>query len=508
MESINSKRGIIYCRVSSVEQVAGTSLDSQEQFCREYAQRNEIEVVKVFIEKGESAKTIHRTEFTKAIALCANKKSKIDYFIVYKLDRFARNQEDHVATRAFLKKSNTELRSATEPISEDPTGKLMEGIISVFAEFDNNVRTERTKAGMQACTRKGIWVWKAPLGYHKPRGATNIEPDPNTAPYILLAFEEYSKGTYTYKSLASYLAERGFQTSQGKFPSKQLMEKILKNPIYTGIINMWGERSKGAFDPIVSVKLFEGCGNSRQKNSNHATSPRSTSNPLFPLKKITACSGCKQPFTASSPTGKQGKKYPYYHHFRQDCAKARFIPKENFEQSFVEHLNNITPTKRYEKLFKGVVLNIWQSNYKKFDENNARVRKGIDRLEGERQKVFSLHRKGIYTDEEFIDQKKRVNSRIDQKHLLLQESRVEEFNMEEALNYCFRFVGKTSKTWIKGDLETKIRFQKMIFKGKTEFDGEKFGNPELSPIYALNKEYAGKKSKLVAPRGIEPLFSG
>ncbi len=64
----------------------------------------------------------------------------------------------------------------------------------------------------------------------------------------------------------------------------------------------------------------------------------------------------------------------------------------------------------------------------------------IERLEQERQKVFEFHRSGKYTDDEFLEQKNKINQAINQKHLLLQESRVEEFDMEAALNYCFEYV--------------------------------------------------------------------
>ena len=71
------KNGIIYCRVSSLEQVDGTSLESQERMCKEYAKRENVNVLQIFIERGESAKTADRTEFIKAISLCSNKKNKV-----------------------------------------------------------------------------------------------------------------------------------------------------------------------------------------------------------------------------------------------------------------------------------------------------------------------------------------------------------------------------------------------------------------------------------------------
>ena len=134
--------------MSSTEQVENTSLESQERLCKEYAKREEIDILTVFVERGESAKTADRTEFKNAINFCVNKKNEVNYFIVYKLDRFARNQTDHVSVQAILKKLGVSLRSATERIDETPMGRVTEGILSVFAEFDNNVRTERSKGGM------------------------------------------------------------------------------------------------------------------------------------------------------------------------------------------------------------------------------------------------------------------------------------------------------------------------------------------------------------------------
>lgn len=135
--------------------------------CREYAKRENIDVLAVFVDRGESAKTADRTEFMKAISFCSQKKIKVDTFIVYKFDRFARNQFDHMTVRT-LKKYGTELRSVTEPIDNTPMGKMMEGILSTFAEFDNNVRT-KIYNGMRERFKQGIWCWQAPIGYTRHR---------------------------------------------------------------------------------------------------------------------------------------------------------------------------------------------------------------------------------------------------------------------------------------------------------------------------------------------------
>ena len=48
-------QGIIYTRVSSDEQVKGTSLEFQEDLCKKYCHDKGIEVVSVYREEGESA---------------------------------------------------------------------------------------------------------------------------------------------------------------------------------------------------------------------------------------------------------------------------------------------------------------------------------------------------------------------------------------------------------------------------------------------------------------------
>jgi hypothetical protein len=56
----------------------------------------------------------------------------------------------HTPLRSFLKSLGISLRSATEPIDDKSTGKLMEGVLAAFAQFDNDVRSDRTRAGMKA----------------------------------------------------------------------------------------------------------------------------------------------------------------------------------------------------------------------------------------------------------------------------------------------------------------------------------------------------------------------
>ncbi len=461
------------------------------------------------MELGESAKTADRTEFAKAINYCTSKKGRTSYFVVYKLDRFSRKAEDHLMIRAVLSKAGTELRSVTEPINETATGKLMETVIAGFAEFDNNVRTERTKNGMIQRVQEGIWVWTPPLGYHKPvRGKkTNIVPDPLVAPLIRAGFEEYAKGGRTYKALAAFWTRQGLLTKRGRPIKLQEVQKMLRNPVYCGTIRAFGGEWNGGFEPIVSRQLFLAC---QDKVGNSSWSaPRLTDNATFPLRKLVICSECGTTLTGSSTRGRQGKRYPYYHHSKKNCTRPKTIPKEKFEKAFLECLAKVEPNKKYEHLFKAVITDIWKTNHKNLDDQKSSVRRNIEKLEIEKQRIFELHRAGTYSDQDFKEQRAIVAGKMEVQYSLIEEYRGEEFNMDEALEYCFDFVGKATKTWLEleGNYPARIRFQNLIFKARLTFDGEEFGNTKLSPIFQLKATSRGEKSLLVAPRGVEPLFT-
>ena len=96
------KTALLYLRVSSDAQVRtdhegdGLSLDAQRDACTRKADSLGARVVEEFVERGESGKaTIRRSAL--AALLTRLKAGDIDYVIVHKVDRLARNRADDVA---------------------------------------------------------------------------------------------------------------------------------------------------------------------------------------------------------------------------------------------------------------------------------------------------------------------------------------------------------------------------------------------------------------------------
>jgi len=124
---------VIYVRVSTKEQTENLSLPTQLRACEEYCRRQGYDVLERFHEEGESAKTTDRSQLQALLKYCRTHKGKVHFVVVYNLTRFAREKYDHFALRAHLKSLGISLRSATEPIDDTSTGKLMEGVLAAFA---------------------------------------------------------------------------------------------------------------------------------------------------------------------------------------------------------------------------------------------------------------------------------------------------------------------------------------------------------------------------------------
>ena len=150
---------VIYVRVSTKEQTENLSLPTQLRACEEYCRRQAYEILERFHEEGESAKSTDRSQLQNLLTYCRLNKSRVHFVVVFNLTRFARDKYDHFALRSHLQSLGISLRSATEPIDDTFTGKLMEGVLAAFTQFDNDVRSDRTRAVMKAALELGRWVF-------------------------------------------------------------------------------------------------------------------------------------------------------------------------------------------------------------------------------------------------------------------------------------------------------------------------------------------------------------
>ena len=124
----------------------------------------------------------------------------------------------------------------------------MEGVLAAFAQFDNDCRSDRTRAGLKAALEIGRWVFLAPIGYlNAPRAmGKSLMPDPERAPLVRRAFEEYATGRFTKQQLLKQSRASGLTNRRGRPLTSQAIGVLLRNQLYAGIVDVteYGVRGK------------------------------------------------------------------------------------------------------------------------------------------------------------------------------------------------------------------------------------------------------------------------
>lgn len=178
-EGMTPKRAVIYLRVSTSEQATkggqseGFSIPAQRDANKKKAQSLGAIVVKEFVERGVSGTSTNRPALKAMLRYLEEEDGSIDYVVVHKIDRLARNRADDVAITAKLDECGARLVSTSENIDQTPGGLLMHGIMSSIAEFYSKNLANEVVKGMTQKVRAGGTIGKAPIGYLNVRKIIN-----------------------------------------------------------------------------------------------------------------------------------------------------------------------------------------------------------------------------------------------------------------------------------------------------------------------------------------------
>jgi site-specific DNA recombinase len=502
-------RAVIYCRVSTKDQVQNLSLATQKKACIEYCQRSGYDVDQVFVEEGESAKTADRTELKNLLTYCRQNKGRVQAVVVYALSRFAREKYDHHVLRATLANLRITLRSSTEPIDDSSTGKLMEGIIASIAQFDNDVRSERTVAGMKARLERGGWTFPSPLGYMKStdsRNSKTIIPDPNRAPLIARAFDMFSTGLHSKQAVLDAVTRLGLSTKRGKPLSGQSFNQLLRKPIYVGILEVpgWGIRQPSNAPALVSRDVFDKV--QALLNGRRLTiTPRLRRHPDFPLRNFVRCMRCDRPLTGSWSKGRK-QRYAYYRCQNQTC-KSVNVRREVMERLFVDYLSQLKPRSDYLKLFTEIIIDVWKEKQAQATMQYEAARGRFNALKERKQILVEafLYRQAI-DRATYLEQLDRLNEEIALAEINERDARIEQMDLHAAVTFGEFVLLNAARLWAQLGLEQKQRLQQAVFPRGVQFGNGVYRTTETSMVFFDLETGQPENEGLVALTGIEPVF--
>lgn len=506
-------KAIIYTRVSSKEQVdEGHSLESQKRQAYEYAAQHNLIIVKHFEERGESAKTIERTQLQSMMKYVAAHRGEIDTLLVYKLDRLSRDTADYLLLKQFFDKSNVTLVSLTERIDDTPSGRVMEKMISTFAQYDNELRAERSKGGMVEGVRSGRWMWKAPLGYVNTRvnGAKNIALDPREdyASTLAAAWSLIDAGcseTETLRTLNGILEDKHYPTLR-----IQSLSRMLRNKLYIGVVEGFGLSTKSSsITPLLDESLFWRVQNILDGNKNQGNK-YSKINPLYPLRGVLRDKNGHK-MTGSSPRG-NGGVYPKYH-----CPKCKGMKisydVSRVDSEFIEYSKRITIKNDIKAALKEAILLNLGNEALTNEKEVKKLNKRLVAIKAEKGIVVQKNIMNILPDQTTREQLAEYEREEASIKMRLHQFEAKSEDADELLSFGINKLSNLAETFAAiDDPAVRFRFQKWLFPTGLSYDGEKFGTTTLPLILRVKQNtLAGAlpdKSLLVIPPGIEPGLPG
>ncbi len=521
MKKEEVKIAVGYVRVSTEEQVQGTSLGSQAKAIKEYAKKTlGITMLdeNIFSEEGVSAKLIDRPELAKLLDFCARNKGTVTHCIVWKVDRLARKAEYHHLIKAQLAKFGVKLVSVTEPISDDPTGNLMDGILASFAQFDNEIRLLRTTGGMKARTEQGGWPHDAPIGYVKwrtPTGITSVKPNlaDEMANKVTSFLNEFSTGSYTVEQARDLAYTMGVRDKNGKMLRWQTTKNMLQNVLYTGYVKSKytnGEKIRGVHDALISEGVY--IKNQNIMHGNTKTLSKQAKED-WPLRGGFLQHTCGRSMTGGT-TKKiaSGTRYACSHCRARTLGRAVSTQKTIVHAQFIELLETVAPTENVQKLFKEIVLRVWNDEFKEALSVSGRIETEFAALKNKKSRILDLYIENKLTEQEKTDRLLQLDT--DAGMLELQRIDMDSYvnEKEQIIDSALLFMSEPASYWNLASLPLKKRMQDLLFPEGLVYDCEEgFRTPVLSNTHLLIKEIAlsgDENPTLVAPTRIELVTSG
>jgi putative DNA-invertase from lambdoid prophage Rac len=142
-------RAGLYARVSTIDQ---QTLPMQNRALREYAVRRGWTIALQVREVGSGeAKREAREKLLEAA-----RRREIEVVLVWRLDRWGRSVTDLLTTLQELEHLGVGFVSITEALDlTTPAGRAMAGLLAVFAEFEKEILSERTRAGLAHARQNG-----------------------------------------------------------------------------------------------------------------------------------------------------------------------------------------------------------------------------------------------------------------------------------------------------------------------------------------------------------------
>jgi site-specific DNA recombinase len=532
---------VIYLRVSTNKQAdkdidpEGYSLPAQRESCYRKAEQLGVEVVDEYMDRGESAKTADRPQFQAMLARIRDDRD-INYVILDKVNRFARNRRDDANILFELRRCGCQLISVKENVDETPAGTLMHGILATIAEYESRNNGAEALKGMTRKAKVGGTPGRAPIGYfnvgrrlESGGEMRTVEVDPDRAPLVQWAFEEYATGRWTLTTITEELQMRGLMAlphGRGRKPGpvqRSHVAAFLSNRYYLGYVSFNGVEYDGRHQPLVNQVLFDEVQEVFQERRLAGEKVRTHNHYL---KGSVFCGRCGSRLCLTQSKG-HGGTYLYFfcigrQRKRTSCDQS-FVQAHVIEAAVESYWKTVRLPQAVQDTIRNGLRVEFDRQRKHAEPEIAHARRRLQELEQERKRLA----RGVIDGSIPGDLARESHERLDQERVhaerVLDTVMVVWERIEGTLTQALEFIGRCDEVYRRGG--TRIRrlanqtlFEKLLVQDDavagailrepwatlvtTEFVEQMRSNTKNPG--RLSSGRGVKTGSLVPPAGLEP----
>ena len=380
-------------------------------------------------------------------------------------------------------------------------------MIAAVAQFENDLKRERTIERMKAAAGNGRYMWKSPVGYRNGTN-TSLVLDDSKAPLVRQAFELFVTGRFSKREVLDKMLALGLTSRNGRPLTPQSFGNILRNPTYCGrlVSQKWEFSGGGDWRPIVSEATFDQVQALLSGKRGGSAGRRKRDHEDFPLRRIVKCEECKKPVTGSWSKGKAGKRYAYYRCRERGCSSFN-VSKDTMEATFVELLESLRPKAVYLALFREIVRDVWKQRRVEAGAFRRTLEKRVVSV-GERiEQLVEAHVHAKSIDRQTYETRMtREREALALARLELHDAELDELDVEGVLAFAERLLTNAARLWPSLDLGHKVKLQSAMFPSGLEFDGDSFRTPELTSVFSYLRAIESQSEGVASPTGFEPVF--
>ena len=355
----------IYERVSTEDQAQeGFSIKAQIDKLKSYALVKEWEIYDIYADEGISGKNIvDRPAINRLIDDIEN--GKVKNVLVFKVDRLTRSTKNLIELVELFEENNCTFNSLTESIDTDtPSGRMFLKIIGIFAEFERENLSARTKLGFERKAKEGYTLANNIIsyGYTKEKGQKVQEILPDEAQILKEIFSMYVDENFSMTKIAKTLNQRKIPTKMnvGSWDVSTI-KLMLINPTYIGKVrysmndeNKYFE-AEGHHERIISDELFYSAREKMKNMANISKTKRPNVQNYF--CGVLSCERCGSKFSTHHYKLKSGDNKCTYRCNKNstyknddDVCKSPEISHDKVDTAFIEYINNINDLTEFDDM--------------------------------------------------------------------------------------------------------------------------------------------------------------